>query len=36
MFSLSDYDYYLPEERIAQKPVVGRDQSKLLFMERYT
>ncbi|HAY40331.1 MAG TPA: tRNA preQ1(34) S-adenosylmethionine ribosyltransferase-isomerase QueA, partial [Desulfobacteraceae bacterium] len=36
MFSLSDYDYYLPEERIAQQPVAGRDQSKLLFMDRNT
>ncbi|MGB2689409.1 MAG: S-adenosylmethionine:tRNA ribosyltransferase-isomerase, partial [Desulfobacterales bacterium] len=36
MFLLNDYDYHLPEERIAQKPVVGRDQSKLLFMDRKT
>jgi S-adenosylmethionine:tRNA ribosyltransferase-isomerase len=36
MFSLNDYDYDLPEERIAQTPVAGRDQSKLLFMERTT
>ena len=36
MFSLNDYDYYLPEDRIAQKPVSGRDQSKLLFMDRVT
>ena len=36
MFSLNDYDYDLPEERIAQSPVKGRDQSKLLFMNRAT
>jgi len=36
MFSLNDYDYDLPEERIAQTPVKGRDQSKLLFMDRTT
>jgi S-adenosylmethionine:tRNA ribosyltransferase-isomerase len=36
MFSLNDYDYNLPEERIAQSPVKGRDQSKLLFMNRAT
>ncbi|MBW2407788.1 MAG: tRNA preQ1(34) S-adenosylmethionine ribosyltransferase-isomerase QueA [Deltaproteobacteria bacterium] len=36
MFSLNDYDYDLPEERIAQRPVTGRDRSKLLFMDRNT
>ena len=36
MFLLNDYDYDLPEERIAQTPVEGRDQSKLLFMDRTT
>ena len=36
MFSLNDYDYHLPEERIAQTPVEGREQSKLLFMDRNT
>lgn len=36
MFSLDDYDYDLPEERIAQTPVAGRDRSKLLFMDRAT
>ena len=36
MFSLNDYDYDLPEERIAQMPVEGREQSKLLFMDRTT
>jgi S-adenosylmethionine:tRNA ribosyltransferase-isomerase len=34
MFLLSDYDYYLPEERIAQKPAVRRDQSRLLWLKR--
>ncbi|MBW2602809.1 MAG: tRNA preQ1(34) S-adenosylmethionine ribosyltransferase-isomerase QueA [Deltaproteobacteria bacterium] len=36
MFSLNDYDYHLPEERVAQKPVEGRDRSRLLFMNRET
>jgi len=36
MFLLNDYDYHLPEERIAQKPVERRDQSKLIFMDRNT
>jgi len=36
MYSLNDYHYDLPEERIAQLPVKGRDQSKLLFMDRIT
>lgn len=36
MFSINDYDYHLPEERIAQRPVAGRDQSNLLFMDRNT
>lgn len=36
MFSINDYDYYLPEERIAQRPVEGRDRSKLLLMDRNT
>jgi len=36
MFSLSDYDYNLPEGRIAQTPVEGRDRSRLLFMDRNT
>ncbi len=36
MFSLNDYDYHLPEEFIAQKPVARRDQSKLLCMDRKT
>lgn len=36
MFSLKDYDYDLPEEYIAQKPVEKRDQAKLLCMDRKT
>lgn len=36
MFSLDDYDYNLPEERIAQEPIHRRDHSKLLVMERHT
>jgi len=34
MFSLEDYDYVLPEERIAQRPAAQRDQSRLLAMDR--
>ncbi len=36
MFSLSDYDYELPEKYIAQKPALHRDRSKLLFLDRKT
>jgi S-adenosylmethionine:tRNA ribosyltransferase-isomerase len=36
MFSLNDYDYHLPEERIAQTPAARRDRSKLLVMDRKT
>ena len=35
-FSLNDYDYDLPEEFIAQKPVKERDRSKLLFLNKKT
>lgn len=35
MFNLSDYDYDLPEEMIAQKPASVRDQSRLLAMGRH-
>ena len=34
MYSLSDYNYHLPEELIAQQPVTRRDQSRLLMMQR--
>ncbi|OQX26347.1 MAG: tRNA preQ1(34) S-adenosylmethionine ribosyltransferase-isomerase QueA [Desulfobacteraceae bacterium IS3] len=34
MFSLTDYSYHLPEERIAQQPLAERDQSKLLCLNR--
>lgn len=34
--SLSDYDYILPEELIAQTPVEPRDHSRLLVYERAT
>jgi S-adenosylmethionine:tRNA ribosyltransferase-isomerase len=34
MFHVSDYDYVLPEELIAQVPVVNRGQSRLLLVER--
>ena len=36
MFSLNDYNYNLPEEFIAQKPVKERDRSKLLSLNRKT
>ncbi len=34
MFLLSDYDYHLPETRIAQTPAERRDQSRLLCLDR--
>ena len=34
MFSLSDYDYELPGELIAQKPLGRRDHSRLLRLDR--
>lgn len=36
MFSLTDYDYELPESLIAQTPTVQRDQSRLLLLNRKT
>jgi S-adenosylmethionine:tRNA ribosyltransferase-isomerase len=36
VFSLSDYDYELPEEYIAQEPIEGRDGSRLLFLNSKT
>ena len=32
----SDFDYYLPEELIAQTPIKDRDKSRLLVMDRKT
>ncbi len=36
MFSLSDYDYRLPPERIAQEPAARRDGSRLLVVDRHS
>jgi S-adenosylmethionine:tRNA ribosyltransferase-isomerase len=36
MYALSDYNYPLPAELIAQKPAERRDQSNLLVMDRKT
>ncbi|MBT3388266.1 MAG: tRNA preQ1(34) S-adenosylmethionine ribosyltransferase-isomerase QueA [Desulfobacula sp.] len=36
MFLLSDYDYDLPEDKIAQYPVPGRSSSRLLRINRKT
>jgi S-adenosylmethionine:tRNA ribosyltransferase-isomerase len=36
MFSISDYDYHLPEHLIAQTPASQRDQSRLLHLNRKT
>jgi len=36
MFSLNDYDYSLPPERIAQHPASNRDQARLMVMNRHT
>jgi S-adenosylmethionine:tRNA ribosyltransferase-isomerase len=35
-YSLNDFDYHLPEERIAQKPATPRDHSRLLVYKRET
>ena len=32
--NLSDYDYNLPEEKIARHPAAKRDQSKMLVVNR--
>lgn len=36
IYSLSSYDYNLPEDRIAQSPAEKRDESRLLTMNRDT
>jgi S-adenosylmethionine:tRNA ribosyltransferase-isomerase len=36
MYALTDYNYFLPEELIAQEPVTKRDQSRLLHLKRAT
>jgi S-adenosylmethionine:tRNA ribosyltransferase-isomerase len=36
MYSLSAYDYHLPQELIAQKPLAQRDFSRLLLLNRKT
>ena len=36
MFSLTDYDYKLPEAFIAQRPVERRDRSRMLFLDQKT
>jgi len=36
VYSLNDYDYDLPGERIAQQPAPERDRSRLLFLDRKT
>lgn len=36
LYNLSAYDYYLPKELIAQKPVEPRDSSRLLVVHRQT
>jgi S-adenosylmethionine:tRNA ribosyltransferase-isomerase len=34
MYNLNDYDYHLPEDRIAQTPANRRDHSRLLLLDR--
>jgi S-adenosylmethionine:tRNA ribosyltransferase-isomerase len=34
MYALNDYDYELPEDRIAQMPCAQRDRSRLLHLDR--
>ena len=34
MLPISDYDYHLPREQIAQQPMEPRDHSRLLVLPR--
>ncbi len=34
MYKLTDFDYYLPEELIAQNPVMPRDNSRLMVLDK--
>ncbi len=36
MYSVSDFDYNLPTELIAQRPVRPRDHSRLLLLNKKT
>ncbi len=36
MYNLSDYDYDLPEDRIAQHPAASREHSRLMVLDRQT
>ncbi len=36
MYKLTDYDYHLPENLIAQNPAPNRDASRLLILNRFT
>ncbi len=36
MYFLSDYDYHLPPELIAQAPAAGRENSRLLALDRHS
>ena len=36
MLTLTDFDYNLPEERIAQTPASPRDHSRLMIVDRKT